>query len=284
MYSNLSLIEGTPIGVIDGGSMNKKVIRIKKGDKKDNQEFNIKDGKIVPFYMRQLEGEFPNRIIVAGPSLCGKSFWARELAKDYYDDYHKQGHKICLFTAIPRHKDNIFACDECRNMDVDSEEGSSKHSKAGKNKGKGYKCFCSTIYRVKCDDGLLTEPIDLDELSNSLTIFDDIDRHPSKAIAQELNLLRDKIMNSGRHDNIDLISIAQVLLDGKKTKCSVTNAFQITAFPNGGGRYQLSEFLRRYMSLPKQMIEKIISLPTRWVTINNCNPMFCLHEKGAFII
>lgn len=271
MYSALSLSEGTPLGVIEGGGMHRKVLRIKESNDKKNQEFVVKDGKIQPFYIRQLNSEFPNRIVIAGPSLCGKSHWAREIAKDYYDDYHQKGHKICLFTAIPRHKDNIFACDHCRHKDEDD-------------KKKKYPCFCSSIYRVKCDENLLTDPIDLDELSNSLCIFDDIDRHPNKEVALELNLLRDKIMNSGRHDNIDLISIAQVLLDGKKTKCSNTNAFQIVGFPNSGGRYQLSEFMRRYMSLPKQTIEKIISLPTRWVCINNCNPMYVLHEHGAFMI
>ena len=278
MYANLSLIEGTPLGVIIGGKLNKQVVKLKKSDTKDNQEFIIKDeGKIVPFYMRQLNGEFPNRINIAGPSLCGKTYWARDIAKDYHDDFIDSGHKIILFTAIPRHKDNIFACDLCRD---DSDEIIEEKRKNPKKKT----CFCSTIYRVKLDESLLEDPIDLDELSNSLTIFDDIDRHHNKKIAAELNLLRDKIMNSGRHDNIDIISIGQVLLDGKKTKCSNTNAFQIVGFPNSGGRYQLHGFLDKYMRLPKPMIDKILSFPSRWVAINNVNPLFVLHEKGAMII
>jgi hypothetical protein len=91
-------------------------------------------------------------------------------------------------------------------------------------------------------------------------------------------------MNSGRHDNTDLISISQILLDGKKTKCANTNAFQIVGFPTSGGRYQLHEFLKRYMSLPNVTCEKIISLPTRYVLINNAKPMYVLHDKGAFIL
>lgn len=263
--------EGTPIGYIDGGKYNKKVVKIKKSDKKQNQEIVINDGKIIPFHMKQMGG-YPNRIVIAGPSLCGKSHFARDLAIDYYDDYAEQGNKIVLFTAIPRFKDNIFACDMCRDM----EEGDDKREK--------YPCFCSKIYRIKCDESLLTNPIDLDELSNSLCIFDDIDRHPVKEVAKELNLLRDKIMNSGRHDNIDLISIAQLLLQGHKSKCSNTNAFQVVGFGQSGGRYQMIEFLKRYMSIPKKTIEKIIALPSRFVVINNCEPMFCMHQGGAFIL
>lgn len=275
MYTQLSLIEGNPIGEIKGGSMNGKVIKLKKSDNKENQEFKLKDGEIIPYHIKQLNGEFPNRCVITGPSLCGKSYFAKMLADDYYDNYRQDGHRIILFTAIPRFKDNIFACDECRNKDEDDKN---------KRRKKIYRCMCSKIYRIKCDESILTDPIDLHELSNSLCIFDDIDRHPNKEVAKELNLLRDKIMNSGRHDNIDLLSISQILLDGKKTKTSLTNAFQIVAFPVSGGRYQLKEFLKRYMSLEHNQIEKVLNLPSRWIILNNCEPMYVLHQRGCFIL
>lgn len=273
MYSSLSLIEGNPIGTIVGGSMNRKIVKIKPSDKKINTEFTIKDdGVIVPFYIKQLDGEFPNRIVISGPSLCGKSYFAKELAQNYSEDF--PDNRIALFTGIPRIKDNIFACDQCRNKDEDDKKA----------KKKIYKCFCSKIMRIKCDESILDDPIDLGELSNTLAIFDDVDRVPNKEVAKELNLLRDKVMNSGRHDNTDLMSISQILLEGKKTKTSLTNAFQLVCFPVSGGRYQIKEYLKRYMSLDSHIVDKVINLPSRWVILNNCKPLYVLYEKGCFIV
>lgn len=253
MYTNFSLKSGIPIGTIKGGKFDGHTIKLNKSDSKVNQEFLIDDeGKVAPHYTKQLDGKFPNRVAIAGASLCGKSHLAREIAKDYIKN--NPGNRIVLFSAIDNKTDGIF-------NEIEDD-----------------------IYRIRCDESILDDPIDLPELHDSLVIFDDIDRFPSKELCEELNLLRDKIFNSGRHDNIDVISIGQILLDGKKTKTANTNAFQLASFPQSGSRYQLAEFLRRYMSLPKDMIQKILSIPSRWVIINICNPNYVLHEKGSFVI
>lgn len=280
MYSILSLTEGTPIGIINGGEFDGEILYVTESDSRDNQEFFLTDeGKIKPLHIKQANG-YPNRIQISGASLCGKSFFARLIAEDYWEKYcqpspHKKKGDICkivLFTGIPRHKDNIFGGDGCEK----------KEHKVPDNRVT--RDMCNNIIRIRCDESILEDPIELDELSNSLCIFDDIDRFPNKEVSLELNNLRDKIMTSGRHDNIDVISIGHILLNGKKTQNALTNAFQIVSFPHSGGRYQLIEYLKRYVSLPKEKCHHILGLPTRWLIINNANPNYIVHEKGALII
>ena len=73
-------------------------------------------------------------------------------------------------------------------------------------------------------------------------------------------------------------------MDGKKTKTALTNAFATVLFPVSGGRYQSVNYLKKYMSLEKDAIDKIINLPTRWALINGAAPMYCLHQKGCFML
>ena len=281
MYHSFSLIEGEPIGIIRGGKMDGIEIKVKANDKKENQEFNITDeAEIIPYHSRQ-KGDEANRLVVSGPSLCGKTYFTRQFAEDYYEKYKDKGHKVILFTGIPRHNDKVFACDQCRDMDQELEGKSSKVKKANRS---NYDCFCSKVYRIRCDESLLEDPIDQKELHNSLCIFDDTDRITNKDVGRALNDLRDILMCSGRHENIDLVSISQILMDGKKTKTALTNAFATVLFPVSGGRYQSVNYLKKYMSLEKDAIDKIINLPTRWALINGAAPMYCLHQKGCFML
>lgn len=249
MYGKLSLRDGIPIGRIVGGRYDGKKIRISTTDEKnDDNEYLIKDeGKIIPLFFKQSNGF--NRWNCAGPTLCGKSYHASKIAEDYQKQYPKN--RIVLFTAIK---------DEDKNFEK-----------------------IKKMYRIDCDQ-LVDDPIDLSELKDSLCIFDDINSFKNKDTAKYINTLRDNIMSTGRHDNIDCITINQLLLDGHLTKSSLLNTFQIIAFPNSGGRAQLTSFLKRYMSLDNQLIDRITHLPSRWIAINRVNPNYVLFEKGVFMI
>lgn len=279
MFGSISLHDGNPVAYIKGGSYHGHGVRIQGVDKEDDaiKEFTVPDDDavIMPFYTNQMmpDGtEFPNRYVVAGPSLCGKTYFARQLAEDYMQDYPEN--RVVLFTAIPKEKDQIFACDECRFQDFSKRH----HPKAAK-------CFCSKIYRIALDeDQLLNNPIDLDELSNSIVILDDVSRHPSKAMVDYCNALRDRLFKSGRHDNISVVSVDQILLQGSKTKTANVNASAIVSFPRTLARFELGNYLDRYLHFKKPMIDKILAVPSRWVLINLLGTMYCLHERGCFIL
>lgn len=250
MYHKLSLTEGKPIGRIVGGKYDKKTIRVIPTDyKPETNEYFINDNGILdPLHTPQIN-DMPNRVNICGASLCGKSYITAQLARDYMKN--NKNNRVALFSAV----ENDSNFDDVPNL-----------------------------YKVNCDDSILDNPISLEELKDTLCIFDDINSFPNKDITDELNYLRDIIMNTGRHENIDVISTNQVLLDGKKTKASLLNAFQIIGFCHSGGRYQMKEFLKRYMSLDNSLIDKIINLPSRWVIINRVPPVYVAHQKGVMLI
>lgn len=250
MFGRLSLNEGIPIGKIEGGKYNGKTIKVFTSDEKgDCNEYFISDeGKITPLHCKTTDGK-SNRINIAGATLSGKSYYAGKIAKDYKK--RNPDNKVVLFSAI----DNDKHLD-----DIDG------------------------LYRIRCDESILDDPIDPKELHDSLCIFDDINNFGNKFLSEDLNYLRDQLMKGGRHYNTDVISTNQLLLDGVKSKQSLLNSFQVVGFPKTGGRYQLKEFLKRYMSLDKELIDKIINLPSRWVCINRVHPNYVMHEKGVFML
>lgn len=190
---------------------------------------------------------YPNRYLISGPSLCGKSFFAGMIAEDYKRQHPKN--RIYVFSAISHDQ----SLDKLK------------------------------PYRIECNQKIVDDPIQLNELKDSLVIFDDIDAFPEKEISKALNHLRDTIMTTGRHENIAVISTTHLLLEGDKSKKAITQAFTVVLFPSTGGKYHATEFLKRYMGYGKDEIKQIVSVPSRWVLINRV-PRYILHEKGAFMI
>lgn len=194
-----------------------------------------------PSAVRQ-ENNHTNRAFLAGGTLSGKSFLANEYAKDYKKKFPKN--KVILFSGI---ENNDY--DDIRNL-----------------------------HRIRIDESLLDNPISLEELHDSLTIFDDILAVTDKDIQKELCRIRDKTLSAGRHHGIDCLVLQQNLLDGNNSKSSLNNSFQVVAFPKASSKHQFANYLERYHKMKKDDINHMMHKPTRWILMNNVNPMYRLTE------
>lgn len=215
-----------------------------------NKEIRIKEGTILPLMIRQ-EGCHPNRVFIAGGTLSGKSVMASLLAADYNKQFRKN--RIPLFTCVS----------DCTNFNDNR---------------------VKNVFPIRIDENILDDPIALGELHDSCTIFDDIEAHENKDIVKELENLRDRCLKAGRHEKTDVIVTNQTLLGQVKTKAALGNCFQVIAYPYGAGRYQLGQFLHRYMNIKQIDIDKILNVPSRYVLINRTQPLYILFEKGCFIL
>ncbi len=270
MFFSLSLGKGqTPIAEIvmpkkkgepeesnAQGKKDKKKVRkfvylneLEARDDNAPRELKMTGREILRPIMRRQAGGYPNRVFIAGASLCGKSYLASKLAKDYMLNFKKN--KVINFSWVNNDK----------NYD----------------KLKNY-------HKMRIDEDLLDNPIELGELHDSICIFDDIHHFTDKHIRMEMERLRDSCLQAGRHENIDVVVCTQNILDGARTKHCVNNTFQIIGFPQSAARYQLGEYLRRYMRLPQDKVRMILSLPSRWILINQSTPVYILHEKGVFFL
>ena len=220
-------------------------------ENKSKNEFILKDQSktIYPLNVRQGDNDDQiNRVYLSGGTLSGKSYLAARLARDYKIQYPKRN--IVLYSYI---EDDV-----------------------------AYKGL--NIKKIRIDESLLDDPMDIQELSNSLVIFDDAEAFSDKDILNELERIRNACVNTGRHYNIDTIICRQNMLESHKTKSILNSCFNIVGFPHSSSRYQFSQWLDRYLRLPKSIIQRILALPSRYVLINITTPMYILYARGAFIL
>jgi hypothetical protein len=231
-----------------------RVIDLIQGDSKGDMMLEVKledDSKeLMPLMVRH-DGDCNNRVYICGQSYCGKSYMASKLARDYNKLYPKN--KVALISFV--------------------EDDKNLNEKNIKN-----------FIQPKIDDRILGDPLELEEFHDKCVILDDIEAFGDKAIIKELETFTNKLVNTGRHKNIDVIICRQKLMAGHKTSDILNGIHQIICFPKTASRFQFMNYLDRYLHLPKKTIQKIMDVPSRWVLINTSNPVYVLHSRGGFVI
>lgn len=228
------------------GAFSKATKNIKDAIRKD---IKLQDGIIYPLPQKFESGS--EHGYVAGPSGSGKSYYVGN-----YIEMFKKQHKNANVWIFSR---------------VEEDKALDKHD----------------VKRILLDDGILEDPIDPAELSKgkpTLVIFDDIDTIRDKDIRDEVLRLRDDVLETGRHDNITSISTNHLIMDYKKTRTLLNEVKFVTVFPKSGTSYHIKRLLKEYVGLEKAMIQKIMNLPSRWVTVYKVAPMLVLYERGCFLI
>lgn len=237
--------------------------KIKMESNKENQPKNkILNNKLQLIDNSKLR-PLPNKnkreiLYIAGPQNSGKSYYTSQYLKDFIKMFPKK--KIYLFSGIDD-DDNFKGIKNIKRMDMDDEE-------------------------------LLDDPIDVKkELSNSLVIFDDIDRSNNPEITKYLHELRNDILKNGRDQSkkgkdIYCISTNHQITDGHETRDLLNECTSITIFPHSGSRFGIDRVLQHYIGLGKKEIDKIMKLgnQSRWVTIYKTYPQYVIWEKGASLL
>ena len=141
------------------------------------------------------------------------------------------------------------------------------------------------INRIVLDEGLIEDPMTVDEFKNSLVVFDDIKSIVDKNVKKEVERIRDMLLNTGRSSQVYVITTNHQLTDYKDTRDQINESSSITFFPGALGHEQIKYVLGKKFGLKKDLIQKILGLPSRWVTLyKRSSPKYILHEKGAFLI
>ena len=212
----------------------------------DHEDIKLTKKVFTPRYF-QFAGDYPNRILISGASLSGKSYFASMLIRRYKKQY--KDNDVIVFSKL------------------DDDPVLDKYKPT----------------RIELSEDLIEDPIELEELHDSLVIFDDIDSLTNKDVRKAVHNLRDRIFATGRHENIACITTSQILLKGKESQQSLENANLVVLFPIAS-RGQVHAFLKDKMHFEKEIIQKICKLRTRWVMIHKACPYFVLYETGFFFI
>jgi len=231
----------------------KKVAKIKGGvndgkfiylNDKGVNEIKIPDGILQVLP----NNDIVEKIYISAPSGAGKSTFVGKWMKEY-----KKSHKdspIYVFSTV----------DEDKALDKNNP------------------------IRINLDEDLLEEPLEPVELEKSLVVFDDSDTIRQKEIRSYLALLRDHLLEVGRHYKIRLLITSHLLSNYAHTRRILNEATSVVVFPRAGtGTYHIKNFLKTYCGFDTIQTKKFINLPSRWVLVNRGYPQYVLHEHGAYI-
>jgi hypothetical protein len=212
---------------------------------KETREIMLDDGRIIP----TMPKEPTVRTYTCGPTGSGKTMWLINFCKEILLKAKKKM-KIYVFSVL---------------------ESDEKLDELG-------------VLRIKIDDSLITNPIELVELKDSICIFDDIETFRNTKHRRQVANIRDQCLSEGRHHGICTMCTNHQITDYGKTRLMIAECEFITFFPQSGGLNALKRLLSTYIGLDKDEMNKILSLPSRWVTIYNRYPLTCIYESGMFML
>lgn len=237
----------------------RKIARI-RGGKKDKEYIYLSEpGEIVKNGYTEIKLDdgaslqpLPNKkivekVYVSGPSGSGKSVysgkWLKELNKIWPDM------PIYCFSPIPEDKALDFL----------------------------------PLERVDLDAHLLNNPFTVEELADSVVLFDDCESIKDKKMQKYISYLRDSMLEIARHYNGRMIWISHLISNFTDTRRLLNESTSVTVFPrSGSGTYQIKKFLINQCGLEKKEIKKFLNLPSRWVTIYRSYPQYVIYNSGCY--
>lgn len=136
---------------------------------------------------------------------------------------------------------------------------------------------------------LKDNPLDINELSNSLIIFDDYDTiTPKKDLDAVLNLINDiAIMGRKHHEeqgNISMLCLTHYLTNYKSTRLILNEANFFIIYPQATSYHALYYLLNTHVGMTKEDIKKMKKLNSRWVLIHKNFPQYMLSQHNCKIL
>ena len=133
-------------------------------------------------------------------------------------------------------------------------------------------------------DGLMDNPISLEELRDSVCLFDDCATISDTRLRKYVIDLMSHLIEVGRHYNITVLNTTHVILDYKNSRKILNEATSVTIFPKVGSNNLNKKYLENYAGFDSKQISKIMNLPSRWVSLYRTFPNFVLYDKGAYLV
>ena len=123
--------------------------------------------------------------------------------------------------------------------------------------------------------------VEIDDLSNSLVVFDDIANAQLTAqqIRQLYAFLHDVIQNS-RHYNTKVLITSHQVCDYSRTREVLNECSAVVVYPQHANRYQIERALKIYFGMNKEQVDEIMNIEdSRWVYVNTVEPKFVMTQK-----
>tara|TARA_R110000796_G_scaffold66891_2_gene153721 strand:+ start:1564 stop:2505 length:942 start_codon:yes stop_codon:yes gene_type:complete len=210
-----------------------------------SKEIILEDGVLVPMFDNTMSRQV---CMVGGMSGSGKSYYTANLCRTYKKQF--PNNKLILFSN--KSSDPAFDA-------------------------------LSYVERVVIDEDLLAEPITLEELRNTMVIYDDVEYTSNKELDKELDRIRDLILQQGRSFKTTFVYVSHQFSNYRQTRTILNEAHSFTFFPATATKHSMKYMFDKYLGYDRKTTDKLMRLPSRWVTVTK-SPPSALYANGAFLI
>ena len=133
---------------------------------------------------------------------------------------------------------------------------------------------------IRIDDSLLSDPLKIIEFANGVAVFDDIESL-GKKLYTAISHFRDVCLETGRHQNIDIISVSHIIQGNNQTKRIINESDISVVFPRSNFN-AISKLCRNYYGMSKEDLEyvKAQGKTSRAVIIKRSFPSFILSDHS----
>lgn len=191
---------------------------------------------------------------ICSGSGAGKSYYAGTIARNFHKAFKTQPEDIMLFK--PTVQEDV-----------------------------AYKGI--PMVSIAIDETLLTDPITLDMISDGnpkLILFDDTEAIHGKKIREAVKEFQDQVLLAGRKPDISCVVINHLITDYKNTRVILNEMTTLTIFSNDVAYDAVKYVCTKYIGLPKSDVEKIMKLPSRWVTISRPFPKYVMSQDQMYML
>ena len=245
---SFSLTEGTPLCTVKGVSP-RKIIYVNDNDDDesgDNMQKLLSVSGKKKFQL--VPSSESTRLALFGASGVGKS----TLVAQFIHEYKKMYKKNPVYIISPSNSDPAY---------------------------KGL-----NIGWVKIDDSLISDPLDINEFTHSVLIFDDSELlSNNKEINKSIELFRNSCLENGRKLFITTICVNHVAQNGNQTRKILNECDMICVFPKSNFA-QISRLCKAYYGFSREDLDYMKKLKSRWCCIKRSYPQVIISEHEMKIV
>lgn len=140
---------------------------------------------------------------------------------------------------------------------------------------------------IPVDQDLVDNPIELEEMRDSLCLFDDCDQIADKAINGAITNLMGRLLEHARHYNVTVIIVSHLINanDKGRTRTILNEASKIVLFHHALNHHSLKYFFTNYIGLTnKKTLDSLLELPSRFLLVHKNYPIYVLHSQGVIML
>lgn len=127
--------------------------------------------------------------------------------------------------------------------------------------------------------------LELEEmLEDSLIIFDDTDSIKDKRVHKIIAEVRDKLLETGRHDNTYMLITSHLSTHGLDSRDILNECSKYVMFPTGSTDHNIEYLLKQYLGFKTKDMDFINHINSRWVMLYKNRPRYLLSSDELLIL